>query len=127
MEIRDLNRIISIKNSAATFIENDLFSADDYFNHLIGVSKPKNGEIQDIILRVEAKSVPYILSRPIHKLQKIDKHYRNGDIQIKIPLYINYELISNILSYQNTVEVLKPKELRQEIFEILKKGIDKYK
>lgn len=121
-----LDRIVSIKNSAATYVENDLFSPDDYFNHLIGVSKPNEAEIQDIVLRVEAKSVPYILSKPIHKLQQRVRSYKNGDIQLKIPLYINYEVISTILSYQNTVEVMAPKELRQEILTVLKKGLKKY-
>lgn len=121
-----LDRIVSVKNSTATFVENDLFTAEDYFNHLIGVSKPSEGEIKDIVLRIEAKSVPYILSKPIHNLQKIVKNYKNGDLQVKIPLYINYELVSTILSYQNTVEVLAPKELRDEILNILKKGVEKY-
>jgi predicted DNA-binding transcriptional regulator YafY len=121
-----LDRIASIKNSAAPFKENDLFSAEDYFNHLIGVSKPRDGEIKNITLRVEAKSVPYILSKPIHKLQETVKNYKNGDILVNIPLYINYELISTILGYQNSVEVVGPKELRQEILEILQKGIKKY-
>jgi predicted DNA-binding transcriptional regulator YafY len=121
-----LDRIVSIKNSAATYVENDLFSPEDYFNHLIGVTKPNEGEIQDIVLRVEAKSVPYILSKPIHKLQQKVRSYINGDIQLKIPLYINYELISTILGYQNTVEVVTPKELRKEILDILKKGVKKY-
>lgn len=122
-----LDRIVSIKNSAATYVENDLFSPGDYFSHLIGVSKPNEGEILDIVLRVEAKSVPYILSKPIHKLQQKVRSYKNGDIQLKIPLYINYELISTILGYQNTVEVVTPKELRKEILDILKKGVEKYK
>lgn len=121
-----LDRIASIKNSAASFIENDLFSAEDYFNHLIGVSKPRDGEIKDITLRVEAKSVPYILSKPIHKLQKTVKNYKNGDILVKIPLYINYELISTVLGYQNTVVVVGPKELHQEVLQILQKGVKKY-
>jgi predicted DNA-binding transcriptional regulator YafY len=121
-----LDRIVSIKNSAALYIENDLFTAENYFNHLIGVSKPRGGEIKDITLKVEAKSVPYILSKPIHKLQKTVKNYKNGDILVKIPLYTNYELISTILGYQNTVEVVGPKELRQEVLEILKKGVKKY-
>ncbi len=121
-----LDRIVSIKNSAANFLENDLFSVEDYFNHLIGVSKPRNGEVQEIVIKVDAESVPYILSKPIHNLQKISKKYKNGEVQVNIPLYINYELISTILSYQHTLEVMKPLELRKEIIAILKKGMKKY-
>jgi len=121
-----LDRIVLIKNTTEPYVETEDFRAKDYFNHLIGVSKPRDGEIKEIKLRVEAKTVPYILSKPIHKLQKTSKKYVNGDILINIDLYINYELISSILGYQNTVEVISPKELRQEIFEILQRGISKY-
>jgi predicted DNA-binding transcriptional regulator YafY len=88
--------------------------------------KPLESEIQDIILRVDKKSVPYVLSKPIHSLQKTTKHYKNGDIQVKIPLYINYELVSTILTYQNTVEIIAPNELRLEVLDILRKGIKLY-
>ena len=114
-----LDRIQSIKNSLAPFIDNDLFQPDEYFKHLVGVSMPRDSEIHDVIIKVDANSVPYIMSKPIHNLQETVKTYKNGDIQIKFPVYINYEIISTILSYGTALEVIKPLDLRKEIESII--------
>lgn len=110
-----LDRILSIENSSALFIENDLFQPDEHFKHLVGVSMPKDSKIHDVIIKVDAASVPYLTSKPIHNLQETIKIYKNGNIEIKLPVYINYELISTILSYGEALEVVKPVVLREEI------------
>jgi len=114
-----LDRILSIKNSSKSFVENDLFSPDDYFKHLVGVSMPRNSPIEDVIIRIKATTVPYLTSKPIHNLQEVTKTYKNGDVQIKIPVYINYELESTIMSYGKALEVLKPKVLRNNLKELM--------
>jgi predicted DNA-binding transcriptional regulator YafY len=114
-----LDRIQSIKNSSSVFIENDLFLPDNYFKHMVGVSMPINGEIHDVVIKVKPKSVPYLTSKPIHKLQETVKTYKTGAIQIKVPVYINHELVSTILSYGNALEVISPAILRDEIKETI--------
>jgi predicted DNA-binding transcriptional regulator YafY len=122
-----LDRILSIKNSSTSFIENDLFSPDDYFKHLVGVSMPRNSPIEDVVIRIKATTVPYLTSKPIHNLQEITKTYKNGDVQIKIPVYINYELESTIMSYGKALEVLKPEVLRNNLKELMKELHSIYK
>jgi len=114
-----LDRILSIKNSSTSFVENDLFSPDDYFKHLVGVSMPRNSPIEDVVIRIKATTVPYLTSKPIHNLQEVTKTYKNGDVQIKIPVYINYELESTIMSYGKALEVLKPEVLRNNLKELM--------
>ena len=114
-----LDRIVSIKNSSTSFVQNDLFSPDDYFKHLVGVSMPRNSPIEDVVIRIKATTVPYLTSKPIHNLQEITKTYKNGDVQIKIPVYINYELESTIMSYGKALEVLKPEVLRNNLKELM--------
>lgn len=122
-----LDRIISIKNSSISFVENIYFQPDEYFKHLVGVSMPRESQIYDVIIKVDAASVPYLLSKPIHNLQETINTYKNGDIQIKLPVYINYELISTILSYGTALEVIKPLDLRNEIESIINNIKIKYK
>ena len=122
-----LDRILSIKNSSSSFVENDLFSPEDYFKHLVGVSMPRNSPIEDVVIRIKATTVPYLTSKPIHNLQEITKTYKNGDVQIKIPLYINYELESTIMSYGKALEVLKPEVLRNNLKELMKELHSIYK
>ena len=114
-----LDRIIAIKNSAEQFFENDLFLPEDYFKHLVGVSMPRNSQIHDVLIKIKATSVPYLTSKPIHNLQEIIKTYKNGDVQIKMPVYINYELVSTIMSYGKGLEVIKPPSLKKDIKEFM--------
>jgi predicted DNA-binding transcriptional regulator YafY len=122
-----LDRILSIKNSSSFYVENDMFLPDNYFKHMVGVSMPINGEIQNVIIKVNAKSVPYLTSKPIHKLQETIKTYKSGSIQIKLPVYINHEFVSNILSYGDSLEVIGPDILRDEIKKILENTVKQYK
>lgn len=116
-----LDRIKGIKNSSQTFSDNNLFDAETYFRHLVGVSTPIDGQIEEVILKVKASSVAYIKTKPIHHLQEIIKEYQNGDIKIRVPLYINYELRSLLLSYGEGVEVIAPKTLKGDIAKTIEK------
>lgn len=110
-----LDRIESIKNSKTTFIENDLFNTHEYFNNLVGVSVKKDSKVETVVIKVNCAQVPYIISKPIHNNQEVIKTYKNGDVKIKLNLFINYELVSQILAYGPSIEVFEPAILREEI------------
>ena len=73
-----------------------------------------------LIIKVKSSQLPYILSKPIHNNQELIKKYKNGDAKIQLNLLINYELISQLLGYQSSIEILKPQSLRDEIKAIIK-------
>ncbi len=105
-----------ISNSAESFIENNLFDTQTYFNNLIGVSFPKDQTVPfDIQIKVAPPLVDYIKTKPLHKGQVIEKVYKNGSLLISLRLYNNYELKSYLLSYGPGIEVLKPIVLREEM------------
>jgi predicted DNA-binding transcriptional regulator YafY len=110
-----LDRIKGIKNSKNIYIENNLFDPEKYFNNLVGVSVKKDSKIEEILIKVKGPQLQYILSKPIHNNQEMQKKYKNGDAMIKLNLYINYELISQLMGYGSTIEVIEPKFLRDEI------------
>lgn len=105
-----------IKNSSDNFIENNLFDPDTYFNNLIGVSFPlEHPEPLDIQIKVSLALVDYIKTKPLHKVQVIEKVYKDGSLLISLKLFNNYELKSYLLSYGPGIEVTKPKILREEM------------
>jgi predicted DNA-binding transcriptional regulator YafY len=110
-----LDRIKGIKNSKNNYIENNLFDPEEYFNNLVGVSVKKDSKIEDILIKVKGPQLQYILSKPIHNNQEMVKKYKNGDAMIKLKLFVNYELVSQLMGYGSTIEVLKPQFLRDEI------------
>lgn len=107
-----LDRIESVRNSSAAFVENDLLDPESYFRNLIGVSIPYGAEVQEVELRVSASLAPYVRTKPIHHLQEVVEEYDDGSLRVRMPLYLNYELRSVLLGYGGDVEVIGPEALR---------------
>ena len=112
-----LDRIKKIKNSSLPFIENDLFDADTYYTHLIGVTFLDGENIQDIVLKVTGRQVNYVKTKPIHKSQEIVEEPDANTLIVKLKLIVNYELQSVLLSYTPDIEVLEPVSLRNQLRE----------
>ena len=112
-----LDRIKKIKNSSASFIENNLFDANTYYTNLIGVTFLEGEVIQDIILKITGRQVNYVKTKPIHKSQEIIDEPDANTLVIKLRLINNYELQSVLMSYTPDLEVLEPLSLRNQLKE----------
>ena len=112
-----LDRIRGVEHLSKQYIPTDI-SFDDYFKDIVGVSNNTKRTIENIILRVNKKSLDYIRTKPIHSSQKEVKSDDFTDyITISIQAKINTELIMVILSYGDSIEVIEPQELRSIFIE----------
>jgi predicted DNA-binding transcriptional regulator YafY len=126
ISVLGLDRIKKIGNSNDIYNETLSFNPEKYFSNLIGVSIPKDSEVQSIEIKVRAELVPYLITKPIHKNQEVVKKYSNGDVLIKLELIINYELKSLILSFGSGMIIKKPLYLKQEIINEIEKIKNNY-
>jgi predicted DNA-binding transcriptional regulator YafY len=110
-----LDRVKNIRNASNKYDEALIFDSEKYFSNLIGVSVPKDAEVQTVEIKVKAEMVPYIITKPLHRNQTVRKKYKNGDILIEMSVFINYELKSLILSHGSGLIVKKPLSLKQEV------------
>lgn len=106
-----LDRIVSIKAINKEYRETDI-NFEEYFDDVIGVTIPTDGEVEEVVLKFTPKRFPYIESKPLHWSQRV-RDRENGIIAIKV--IPNRELIAQILSFGSDVEVLAPQSLREEI------------
>ena len=90
----------------------------DYFEDIIGVTKPIDALPEKIILHFYGKTGKYMETKPIHGSQK-SNWINNDTLELKLNLIINYELERLILSYADTVKVIYPIELEKRIQERL--------
>ena len=88
----------------------------DYFDDIIGVTKPEGAEIQVVKLKFSEKRINYVLTKPLHGTQKLDKTDEAG-LTIQIEVMPNPELYQLILSFGEDVEVISPNEVRKEIID----------
>ena len=122
-----LDRIIEVcDNQHIDYIKSDIDFAD-YFENVVGVTKPDGSEPQEIILRIDRGEYPYIESKPIHSSQ--DELFESDDKYVRISLFVydNYELRSKILSLGSKVTVIEPQSLKDKLREELQKSLENYK
>ena len=94
------------------YIINKEIDFEEYFDDVIGVTIPCNKPLCEIILRFSSERFPYIISKPLHGSMKVvDKE----KCIIKLTLIPNNEFISLILSFGDDVELLSPRDIREQI------------
>ena len=118
-----LDRIESLKEVAIAY-EPSIIEWDDYFYDLVGVTKPENAEVENILLQFTPNISPYIITKPIHPSQK-HKHTEEG-LEVSIKAIPNYELEKLILSFGEDVLVLAPQTLKARISSRLRISNEKY-
>lgn len=109
-----IDRIVSIEMSHAKFITNTTIEWQDYFSDMIGVSKPIDGKLEEIVLHFNQLTGKYMENKPIHETQK-HKWLNEETLEVKIKVIPNYELERLILSYGDSVKVMEPKHLIKKI------------
>ncbi|MEP7198166.1 MAG: WYL domain-containing protein [Saprospiraceae bacterium] len=120
-----LDRIEKIEDTSLTYIENTEYNFDEYFEDIIGVTKPADKEVIIVKLWFSAKQGPYILTKPLHSTQKKKSMDENGLI-ITIEVIPNVELEQVILRYGEHCKVLEPKELVDKIKGIIESSLNNY-
>jgi len=111
-----LDRIINFNKAYDqdyTPIQND---PEEYFEDIIGVSKPTDQASLFIQIKINASLWPYIESKPIHPSQKVIEKNDNYLI-IQLDIIPNYEFYAQILSFGNAVEVIAPTDVRLQLKE----------
>ncbi len=119
-----LDRIQSLKKSDKSFKKNEEYDFTTYFDDVIGATIPSDDvKIETIGLRFTANRFPYVVSKPIHKSQKVVDE-TGGVIEIKVRP--TRELDQQIFSFIPDVEVLFPEWYKQQIKEKIEENLKKY-
>ena len=120
-----IDRIVLIEMSHAKFTPNITIDWQDYFSDMIGVSKPIDGKLKEIILHFNQLTGKYMENKLIHETQK-HKWLNEETLEVKIKVIPNYELERLILSYGDSVKVIEPLYLKNQIIIRLQKCINQY-
>lgn len=124
-----LDRIVKLEHLSKTFIESDI-DFEEYFDDIVGVSNYKKRSVEEILLRIDKKSIDYIRTKPIHWTQTELKSKNNNTDEysyIQLKVKVNTELMMHLFSYSDSIEVLEPAWLRNTFAKRIKKMSEMYK
>ena len=81
---------------------------------MVGVSKPIDGAIEEVILHFNQLTGRYMENKSIHETQK-HKWIEESTFEVRIKVYLNYELERLVLSYDENANVIGPENLKKNI------------
>ncbi|MBR5373095.1 MAG: WYL domain-containing protein [Paludibacteraceae bacterium] len=104
-----------------------------YFNQFIGVTNYTDREVKTIRLRVFPGNASATASEHTkHLLKNTSLHETqtcvensDGTMDVTLCVKINRELVNSLLKYADNIQIIEPQELRDEIVNILKAGIER--
>ena len=119
-----IDRIAQLEVQPKTFTPDKKLNPAEMFNQTIGLVYSLNS-VQTIVLSFTPTQGQYIKTLPLHSSQKklIDD---DNEYRISLDVVPNYELTQQILKHGDTVKVLQPAWLADEIKEHLKRTLNKY-
>ncbi len=121
-----LDRIECFSESNQEYIENSDIDFNEYFDDVVGVTVPYDAKPQKIILKVDRHRFNFIDTKPLHWSQKV-KHREDDHVIIELKLIPNYEFRTLLLGFADSVEVIEPLSLKEEMVkranDVLKKNV----
>ena len=110
-----LDRILRMEITDEEFTLPKDFDASEYYAHTIGIFMNENLKPQRVVLRTFGVSTEYMRAVPLHHSQQ--EIATNGSEYSDFEYHLNLtpELTGKLLSKGDWIEVLEPKELREEI------------
>jgi predicted DNA-binding transcriptional regulator YafY len=120
-----IDRIIGVRERKGKYQKNGVINWLEYFDDIIGVTKSDGAIIENVVLHFFRKTGKYIESKPLHGSQK-SKWLSEDILEVNLQLIINYELERLILSYADSVIVIKPKNLASSVKSRMSEALIRY-
>lgn len=120
------DRIVSTKSDNRDYIPNTTYNFNEYFDDMIGVTKPNEASLEVVKLWISAQRWPYVETKPLHGSQRVVSKDEYG-VTIQIEVYLNRELEQLVLSFGKDIKVLSPRILQEKIHSNIIENLSNYK
>lgn len=121
-----LDRLSDLEITKTGFIRPKNFNVEDNYQYSFGIISPNGKKPVEVILSFEPYQGKYIKTLPLHNTQEIIQD-NDKELRIKIKLCITHDFIMELLSHGDTLKVIKPESLIDEIKNGHQKAFKQYK
>ena len=120
-----LDRISELNVVRKTFSYPAHYDPQEKFRHCFGVLGDEKHPAEEIILSIDPFQGKYIKSFPLHASQEIVADTKK-ELRIRLHMYITRDLIMELLSLGDTLHVISPRRLKNEMVKSYRGGLEKY-
>lgn len=114
VKVFGLDRISDLEITSEQFVFPASYSPEEQFRHCFGIIIPDEPAPQEVTLLFKPVQGKYIKSLPLHHTQQIISDDQNG-LKINLKIYITYDVVMELLSFGDSVKILHPQALINEI------------
>ena len=86
------------------------YNAETYWRHIYGISVPKDGKIEQVVLAFSPLQAKYFMSSPFFEPYKIIESNKE-QVVVGMDLIVNVDLVQKLASYGAGIMVLQPASL----------------
>ena len=119
-----IDRVENLKIHNETFRRDPHFDIHDLFDDVVGLSHTEKSA-DEIRLHFEPLQGKYIKTLPLHPSQEIEEENEDG-MTVKIRVKPNFELIQKLMMQCQSVKVLQPQWLAEEMQKIYREALENY-
>lgn len=120
-----LDRLTNLEITARKFSYPKDFDVEESYRYCFGIIGPNGKKPQEIILSFDHFQGKYIKSLPLHDSQEVLVDNKK-ELQIRLKLCITFDFIMELLSYGDSMKVIKPKALVRELKIAHQKALNQY-
>lgn len=117
-----LDRVQQLEMMPRHFTPPPDFDAESYYQHSFGIIRPDNEEPQRVVLSLEPDQGQYVKSYPLHQSQRVLVD-TDAELRVELTVYTTHDLLMELLSMGERVQVLEPRELQQQIHTVYEQGL----
>lgn len=121
-----LDRLSQLDISSDYFSYPNNYNVEESFRFCFGIIHADEDEPQDIVLSFDPFQGKYMKSLPLHHTQQVIAD-NDKELKIKLRLFITDDFLMEILSFGNTVKVIQPQALIDQIKLTHEKAFYQYK
>jgi predicted DNA-binding transcriptional regulator YafY len=120
-----LDRLSELEILKTRFAADEHFDINEQLKYCFGIISPNAEKPSEVILSFDPFQGKYIKSLPLHDTQEIIKDTEH-EFRIRLTLYLTHDFSMKLLSYGDTVKVIKPKQLAVDLKHIYKNALRQY-
>lgn len=101
------------------------FNVNEHFKYCFGIISPNKHKPEEVILSFHPFQGKYIKSLPLHESQEILID-NEEELRVKLTLFITHDFFMELLSYGDSLSVIKPESLIDELKSTFQKLLKYY-
>lgn len=120
-----LDRLSNLAVTEQKIFVPDTFNIDSYFQYCFGIIAPDDEEPEEIVLSFPPTQGKYIKTMPLHESQRILVD-DGKEVRVRLDLFLTYDFLLEILSHGDSVKVISPPELVQQVIDKYENALKQY-